>query len=259
MSGKTYWGLTMRFILAVAAAAMLSSTAMAADAIVAEEPIAPVVAPVITWTGGYIGVHAGYGWGDTHDKNNPDAAKQDIDGFLGGLQAGYNWQFDNNVVLGAEADISFGDVKEKWYDRDNNQYSPYYGEDKVKVSGSLRARLGYAADRFMPYVTGGLAWASQKHTLGCDAGLVTATNGCQNRAGGQQFETSKSKTSVGWVVGAGAEYALTDNWILRGEYLYTDLGKNKVTLSDPNYPTAIADREFETKFSTVRLGVSYKF
>ena len=233
--------------------------AHAADAIQYEEPVPVVAAPVFSWTGGYIGIHAGYGWGDTEDRNNPSASKQDIDGFLGGVQAGYNWQFNNNVVLGVEADVSFGDVKEKWHDRENNEFSPYYGEDKVRVSGSVRARLGYAADRFLPYLTGGLAWANQKHTLGCDADTVPLTNGCENRVGGQQFETSKSKTSVGWVVGAGAEYALTDNWVLRGEYLYTDLGKNKVTLTDPNYPNALHDREFETKFSTVRLGVSYKF
>lgn len=208
------------------------------------------------WSGAYIGLHAGYGWGSIHDVNNPAAVEQDIDGGFGGLQAGYNYQFSSNVVLGIEADVSFGGVGGNYDDRDKNQFSTYYTEDEVETFGTVRARVGYAADRFLPYVTGGLAWGTIENMLGCDRDRVPLTLGCA--ANGGAFETSKTDTSIGWVVGAGVEYALTQNWSIKGEYLFNDLGKNNVTLSDPNYPN-IGDRKFDSQFSTVRFGVNYLF
>ena len=239
--------------LAASAALLFTSSAMAADAVVYNEP-APVVVDTFSWTGGYIGAHAGYGWGNTHDVNNPNADKKKLKGGFGGLQAGYNWQFDNNVVLGAEADVSFGSIKKNWMD--DSQYGAYYTQDKIGTHGTVRARLGYAVDRFLPYVTGGLAWADTKHTLGCENALKPAGNSCKK--GAADFETSQSKTRIGYAVGAGLEYALTDNWTVKGEYLYTNLGKKTVTLVDPSYP-ALSDRRFKTDTSEVRIGVNYKF
>ncbi len=242
-------------------ALLVGTSAFAADAIVYNDqaPMAPDA--VFSWTGGYIGLHGGYGWGKTHDKNNPAAEKKDIDGGLAGIQAGYNSQLDNNLVLGVEGDVSFGSVNEKW--RDGNQYSGYHTEDKVMALGTLRARLGYAAGNFMPYVTGGLAIGKTKHTLGCGADLIRnqdpAGQGCKTNGPKDEFQTSKSDTSTGYVVGVGGEYAFTNNWTFKAEYLYTDLGKNSVTLVDPNFPAAINARKFDTNFSTVRLGVNYKF
>lgn len=249
----------MKHILVITAAvAMLASTsAFAADSIVYNEPAPVAPDAIFSWTGGYIGVHGGYAWGKTHDKNNPAAEKKDLDGGLGGFQAGYNWQLDNNLVVGIEGDVSFGSVSEKW--RDDNQYSGYYTEDKVTALGTLRARLGYAAGNFMPYVTGGLAIGKTKHTLGCDGDLARTPGGSCNGNRNREFHTSKSDTSTGYAVGVGGEYAITNNWTFKAEYLYTDLGKNKVTLVDPGYPAAIHDRKFDTNFSTVRVGVNYKF
>lgn len=209
------------------------------------------------WSGAYIGAHGGYGWGSIHDVNNPAAVEQDIEGAFGGIQAGYNHQFSSNIVLGAEVDVSFGSVEGDYDGRDKNQFNSYYTEDKVETFGTLRARAGFAADRFLPYVTGGLAWGTTEHMLGCDRARVALTNGCA--ANGGAFETSKSDTSFGWVIGAGIEYAITEDWTIRGEYLYNDLGENEVTLVDPNYPAAISKRKFDTHFSTVRIGVNYLF
>lgn len=249
----------MKHILAITTAvAMLAGTsAFAADAIVYNEPAPVAPDAIFSWTGGYIGVHGGYAWGKTHDKNNPAAVKKDIEGGLAGVQAGYNWQLDNNLVLGVEGDVSFGSVNDKW--RDDNQYSGYYTEDKVTALGTLRARLGYAAGNFMPYVTGGLAIGKTKHTLGCDGDLARTPGGSCNSDRTREFHTSKSDTSTGYVVGFGGEYAFTNNWTFKAEYLYTDLGKNKVTLIDPHFPATINARKFDTNFSTVRVGVNYKF
>ncbi|WOC15611.1 outer membrane protein [Pseudochrobactrum sp. MP213Fo] len=249
----------MKKIVALLAMTVLSGQAFAADAIVS----APEPAPVqdyasFNWSGGYIGAHAGYGWGKSHDVNNPQANEQKTKGGFGGLQAGYNWQFDNNVVLGAEADVSFGSVKKNWGGANEND--PYYGTDKIGTNGTVRARLGYAADRFLPFVTGGYAWAQSKYALGCDEGLVGKTIG--NCYGKDAFETSAKKNISGWVAGAGVEYAVTNNWTVKAEYLHKNFGKNRVSIIDPNLDPAkswVNNRNFKTSVNEVRLGVNYKF
>lgn len=217
---------------AIAAALLLSSTgAFAADAIVYNEP-APVVADTFSWTGGYIGLNAGYAGGQ-NKLNTFDgiSAKDNASGFIGGVQAGYNWQFDRTIVgietdfqgsgLKSDAEVSFGDAS-------------LGAEAKINWFGTTRARLGYTpVDRFMVYATGGVAYGKVKASLG---------------------EFSQSDTNVGYTVGAGAEYALTNNVTLKTEYLYTDLGKLKLD-------NAAGERigEVKTPFHTVRVGVNYKF
>lgn len=241
---------------AIVVALAVGSPVHAADMARPVYKAAPMVVPVYNWSGFYIGGHGGYGWGKTRDTNNPAAVGKDLSGGLGGVQVGYNWQLSNNVVFGLEGDVSFGSVKEKWID--DNPFSGYWTEDKVDVSGTVRARLGYAFDRFLPYVTGGLAIVNTKHELGCSAAFAVAPGSC-NGGPRQQFTVSKSDTSTGYVIGAGMEFAVTNNWTVRAEYLYTDIGTNDVTLLDPNWPGAISQRKFDTNFSTVRFGVNYKF
>ncbi len=251
--------MTIRNVLlaTAAAAAMLTSSwsAHAADPVFID-PMLPVTA-TFDWSGAYIGVHGSYGWGSTRDVNNAAAVSKDLDGFAGGLQVGYNWQSPSNFVLGVEADITLGSFTESWIDP--NEFSGYFTEDKVTASGTLRARLGYAVGRFLPYATGGLAIAHTKHTLGCSPAFVTSPLGgsCVTNPAGV-FETSDSRTSVGYSVGAGAEVAVTDNWTLKAEYLYTDLGRNSVTLVDPRF-SALSERRFDTSYNQVRIGVNYRF
>ncbi len=248
----------MKKIAAILAMTVFSGHAFAADAIVSAPEPAPVEYSTFSWTGGYLGAHAGYGWASMHDVHNPEADKVKPKGGFGGIQAGYNWQFDNNVVLGAEADVSFGKMKKSWAGNDSSPYDSYYGEDKIGTHGTVRARLGYAVDRFLPYVTGGIAFAETKHSLGCDVARVSATNGCGGKANGGKFEDTASKTRTGYVVGAGVEYAVTDNWTLKAEYLYSNYGKKNVTLSDP-YKNQFNERRFKTDLNEVRFGVNYKF
>lgn len=236
--------------------AMLASTAAFAADVTYREP-APIAVPIFSWTGAYLGVNGGYGWGHTRDTNNPAADKKDIDGGFGGITAGYNYQFSNNIVLGIEGDIVFGDISNGWHDP--NQFSGYHTEDKVTTFGTLRARLGYAVDHWMIYGTGGLAVGRTKHTLGCDAGLVAAGVGSCASNPAREFEDSGSDTAIGYSLGAGVEYAINNHWTVKTEYIYTDLGKSKVTLTDPGFPNAINEREFDTKFHTVRFGLNYKF
>ena len=88
---------------------LLASSAFAADAIVQE---AVDVAPVFSWTGGYIGLQAGYAWGDGYidQIDGPGFVETDPDGFLGGVYAGYNYQMSSNIVIGAELDLVYAGV-----------------------------------------------------------------------------------------------------------------------------------------------------
>lgn len=198
---------------------LLAVPAMAADLSRPAPAPAPVVSapPVFSWTGFYIGGNAGYSWGK--GKDAADFYGLDPSGWSAGGQVGYNYQFVNNVLVGVEADLQGGDIS-----------SGAYGlSSKLDYVGTVRARLGYAFDRVLPYVTGGLAYG--KNTI-------------------TDFGFSDSNTHVGWTVGGGVEYALTNNWTARAEYLYTDLGSK-------TYDNIGADAGVTS--STTRLGVNYKF
>ncbi|WP_332119505.1 outer membrane protein [Azorhizobium caulinodans] len=199
--------------LLFAAPAMAADLSRPAPAMPASAVSAP---PVFSWTGFYIGANTGYASGS--GKGSADALGLDPDGWFGGGQVGYNYQFQNNMLVGLEADVQGGGIS-----AGNGPVS-----SKLESFGTVRARLGYAVDRVLPYVTGGFAWGNNKIT---------------------DFGTSQSQTLTGWTVGGGVEYALTNNWTARAEYLYTDLGK-------ADYK---ALGEAGVAASTARLGVNYKF
>ena len=209
-------------MLATAFAALTAASAQAADLPrrnAAPEPYYNVE-PAFTWTGFYVGANAGYGWGNVNA--NGFANVGDLDGFVGGGQVGYNYQM-GQFVLGLEADLQAADLSSG-----NN-----LGLLRVKTDyfGTVRARVGVAFDRFMPYITGGWAYGNVKTTIG---GLGS---------------TDKSHTG-GYAVGAGLEYAFTNNIIAGVEYMYVDLGEKNVL----NTGVKIGN-----DFSVVRARLSYKF
>lgn len=220
-------------------ALLLSGTAAAAPA---------------NWEGIYVGGQAAYNEGESLDRSNANATRKNLYGATGGLQAGHHWQFDNHVVLGLEGSVSSGGIERSWKDRDNNQYSPYYGKDEIERSFRLDARLGYAAGQWLPYFAAGVTAARQSYLLGCDKSLVDQTTGCRVA----EYEARSSKTTSAPHVGAGVLYRFSDRLSGGVEYLYTDLGSNAVTLDDPNYPAA-ARRNFQTDYSSVTLKLNYHF
>lgn len=243
----------MKFLLTLSTATLMATTAFAADAIV-YQPVEEVVVveDTFTWTGAYIGANAGYAGGKfKHPFSSNAFEEQDLrgsanvtsSGFAGGAQAGYNWQFDNNVVAGIEADFQGSTLKgeTKLHIDDLSAKA----NTKVEWFGTLRARLGYTpADRFLVYATGGYAYGRVKSSASYSFD-------------GDGDGVSKSKTKSGWTVGAGAEYALDNNWTLKTEYLYTDLGKTK--LINYNDEGVFANLNAKVKFHTVRAGINYKF
>lgn len=220
--------LTATFLCAV------SGAAFAADTV----EVAPVSAGFI-WTGGYVGLQAAYGWGDTRFDDGATSNWFDVDGFAGGLTAGYNVQFAGNWVAGIEADLSISGVDGAFGPGNLGQpdgSSWGCGSDACTTDvdwyATARARLGYAFDNLLVYGTGGLAIGRVKSQIVDDLAFYV------------------SDTNIGWSAGAGVEYALNQNWSVKAEYLHVDLGW-----------TELANDFFksETKFDTVRLGVNYRF
>lgn len=212
--------------------------------------VEPVVAAATSarWEGGYVGAHVGYGSGKVEDINNPRSAQHDTDGLIGGIQIGYNWQLPSRVVFGIEADLSAADIKAKWTD------SAYYGQDKHKLVGSIRGRIGYDYDGFLPYLHGGLAWAKNEHTLNCGINITHGTS-CD-----EPFNEKKSDNVTGYVIGAGVEYAIDQSWSLKGEYAYTNYGKNRLMIEDINFPDSpVNNRNFKSDHHSIKLGVNYRF
>lgn len=239
-----------KFLLATAAV-LITSTAYAADAIVEEVPVA-VQIDAFSWTGFYLGIKGGYGWGSA-DYTAPIVpgigytSEGDIDGFLIGGYAGAQYQFSNNLVLGAEIDIDYrnGDDTAPFLLAGVDPYSGLYGlNTEINWTGSARLRAGYAMDRWMPYVTGGFAFA--------DYDSQSLLGGSPAPVPGYAF----SETSVGWTAGVGAEYAFTDNVIFRAEYRYSDFGDQDVFMV---FPAPIPGQTFDLDSHDVTLGVSWKF
>lgn len=247
----------MRKRLAAAFLMVSSNLALAAD------PGLPMEQPPVgfTWTGFHVGANIGYGWADFDQGLSAEAMiigpvgesfDTDGGGIVGGVQAGFNWRF-NQLVLGIEADIQATDVGHT-----SNRSFPLGGGlvtvdaglgTDIDWFGTIRGRLGFVpTERLLVYGTGGAAFGH------------TTSSGSIDVSGAVAFEesASASDTRTGWAAGAGAEYAFADNWTLKLEYLYVDLGEETfLNLSDPGVYEA--DLTSDVTLQTVRLGVNYKF
>ncbi len=163
----------------------------------------PQAPPVFSWTGFYIGANAGYGWsngsGNMLTRGAPDTFSASGNAFVGGGQAGFNYQFGGGVVVGIEADFQgtwgSGTLTDGRGLIDATVKDPYFG--------TVRGRLGYAWDRVLLYGTGGGVY-----------GDATA-NG---KSAGTEFSNSASYWT--WTAGAGAEWAFAGPWSAKIEYLY---------------------------------------
>lgn len=221
-------------ILAAALLLSTSSLVFAADAVV-EDVV--VVDGAFNWSGVYVGAQAGYAWGDSRlEFPGGNFSEPDPDGFIGGIYGGYNYQFSNNFVLGAEVDVNYSDVNGDDIGRiaDGSPFGGVTVSGDLKWSGAARLRAGYAIDRFLPYVAGGVAFGSYDVTID-DNGDVS----------------SDRQTMTGWTLGAGVDYAFTDNIIGRFEYRYTDFG------NDDFFSSSSGDVDLKT--SDLRIGIAYKF
>jgi outer membrane immunogenic protein len=220
----------MRRVLltSVALLASIATAAVAADLPRRMPTKAPAFVPVgYNWTGLYVGINGGYGWGRSRWSSFGTSA--DISGGMIGGTVGYNWQaLGSPWVFGLEGDLDWTDIKGSFL----NAACPTGCQTKNSWLGTVRGRLGYAWNRTMFYGTGGLA-----------AGDVKAT---------QNFVATSSDTNAGWAAGAGIETALVGNWTGKLEYLHVDLGSTNCTFCAP--PTRVGFHADQ-----VRAGVNYRF
>ncbi len=248
-----------------AAAALLAGfaqSASAADLPIRKAPPPPL--PVFSWTGVYIGVHVGAGWGTKEwDQfiNVPGVAvpgvaatpaftlvtdsSHTVNGFLGGGQIGFNYQV-GWAVWGAEFQISGADLK----GRGNCGFIALWNcNTKVDTIATLAARFGVTWNQTLIYVKGGGAYAHDKFD----------TNILGINVPGVIQPASLSDNRWGWMVGTGVELAINNNWSAKVEYNYMDLGtKNYVFNVVPAVP-AFNNWEITQRLHLIKFGLNYRF
>ena len=218
----------MSAIRAIGIAATLllgaAGVAHAADLIV-DEPAAMEIADVadVDWSGAYIGASVGMGAGTVSYDGNY-SGEYDVDGWVAGVQAGYNVQ-SGNLVYGIEGDLNWSDIT-----GENPTYSGYVYRD-INWTGSLRGRLGFAVSSLLFYGTAGVAFANSTGVVG---------------------STEITETHTGWTAGLGVAAKLTDDVSAFVEYDYADYGTKFY-----DYGTPEVDTGFTT--GTVKVGLNWHF
>lgn len=259
------------------------------EARAADMPLKAAPAPAWSWTGFYIGADVGAAWGPRDVSFNSTDGKPchfcggDTDfGVLNalgsanlktssaalGLKGGYNAQF-GSWVLGVEGDFTSFHLRNSAATSGNPFAAAFAEFDSLggfanfntNVSAdwlvTVRPRIGYALDHVLVYATGGVAFGrvaiSQSYI---DFAVDGNGNGLE--------ASSASRVKAGWTVGGGVEYALTRNWIVNAEYLYTDLGSittaGSVRDSEPGgLSNALLTFTSRAIVNQARAGLSYKF
>jgi outer membrane immunogenic protein len=226
--GNKFW----KSVSALAVIASGAGVANAADLAV-KAPVYKAPPVIITdWSGFYLGVAGGYGFGETSFDPGywtaPPSDNAKPKGGLVGGYAGYNWQF-GTWVAGIEADFSGADIKA----------TSFSATQKTDELGSVRARVGYTIlPSLLAYGTAGAGWGHSSLTTTANLGPAGS---------------SVDFTQFGWVAGAGLEYKVWGNFIARAEYLHYDFGKESFGAPIP-IPGAVSET-----VDVVRGGVSYKF
>jgi outer membrane immunogenic protein len=260
---------------------LVSGSAMAADMRPAPAPVytkAPMM-PVYNWTGPYIGLNAGYAWGDSEAATSTvfsaagyfattsvpaiaAAGAQSIkpNGFTGGGQIGYNWQASPVTVVGLEADFEYFGLKGS---ATSGAVYPCCAPTSFTIMQSVktdwlatfRARLGYlVTPSTLIYVTGGGAVTDVKGTFNFTDTFASATE-----------SASFSSTKFGWTVGGGVEWTLWSGWSAKAEYLFVSFPSASVTSNNLTafvpavaFPTNTFTHSADLQASIARFGLNYK-
>jgi outer membrane immunogenic protein len=252
-----------KLVLAGAALVSMSTAVFAADLPTTTPNYkAPAASAAYNWTGFYVGGNAGYGWGKVDNNVNlldtfggltgTDSLTTSgkLGGWLGGIQAGYNWQ-TGSMVLGVEADIDFGNIKADSFVAPVMSGGPvagsyYQAHEQIKWFGTARGRIGFTpTNQWLVYATGGLAFGRVDYSALTSFPLI-------------QYAGSESATKSGWTLGAGTEVAVGNNWSAKVEYLYYDLGSKRVNATSLRAPQYIFQNDFTTRGNLVRVGLNKK-
>jgi len=226
------------------AALLLLSLAGLGPAVGADLPLPPsprfdAEPPYAHWGGIYLGLNGGFSLGSSQWIQGQNATSVfNTDGFLLGGTVGFNYPV-SAVLFGVEADADWSTLNGSAGNCAVNGTGAVAAcETKNSVLGTFRARMGYAFDRTLIYVTGGAAFGELRTGLNPPA-------------------TFNSTTKVGWAAGTGVEYALTDAWSAKAEYLFVDLGSASCT--GPANCGGAAGASVSLTENLMRGGFNYRF
>jgi outer membrane immunogenic protein len=256
----------------------------------------PIVAPTPTfsWSGVYLGLGGGTGWGNNAYTWNQDATLAAVaaqmpnpgsppplgatqgslpisGGYFGG-QIGGNWQIER-AVFGIQADAHWADIEGHGSCFDAGAVATaglsFGCNDKVSSFGTVTGRIGAAVDRALIYAKGGWAWEFGQHALSPTGPFNVGGGNNNNNNNSSQSITADSSSQFrnGWTFGTGVEYAVTQNWSAFVEYSYLDFGTKSANsthiLSQPNnvpasfvIPIVATSTE---RFNIVKAGLNYRF
>ena len=180
-------------------------------------------------------------------------------GVIGGGQIGYNWQAAPNWVFGIEADFQASAMKDSatvTVDLPDLAQSNQSNSMRIDWFGTVRGKLGYAANNWLFYATGGLAYgrieASGSNVFPTTLPLIG-------------FAGSTEETKAGWAAGAGIDWGIAPNWIVGVQYLYIDLGRVSFTetainpAASPGLPGTSFTVSNRAAANIARVSVNYKF
>ncbi|HEY8355500.1 MAG TPA: outer membrane protein [Methylophilaceae bacterium] len=217
------------------------------------------------WSGAYIGANLGYAWSksdfeDEEYNGIPPFPKVnwDVDdhGFLGGLQAGYNWQ-RGNIVYGLEGELGYLDLDKKRFPPGVDPILNYVYDAAGTVDGDwylgLAARLGYASERTLYYGKVGAVYSRAKLGL---KDTCSVTPPC-----GNTVANDSDRVDWGYQIGAGLEHALNDDWTLRAEYTYFDFGDTNISGVGIDGVGGGVPYKIDADLSVhaLKLGINYRF
>lgn len=250
-----------KIIATVLASAALIGSAFAADLPSRKSAPAYVApAPIMLWQGAYLGANIGGGWKSNgngrvwaYDPVNLSSMTWGLNnsngnaGVVGGVTAGYNYQVNPWLVVGAETDFQGTSMSGGQNAASNvayigglypNMVAGYTGGTNINWFGTVRGRVGVVplSPALMVYGTGGFAYGNVSRN-----GTFVSSNALQ----------------TGWTAGGGVEYKITPNWSVKGEYLYTDLSGSNNSVTNAGF--GLNNVNNNTRFNTVRAGLNYHF
>ena len=268
-SSFTAAGLRSFGLAAIAAMMFVGPVSIAAAA---DMPMKAPQPSVYQWSGCYVGANIGGGASESNFDTAIDPGTHLVfpdpavvagsgsgshggDGLLAGGQVGCNLQ-SGLLVAGLEGDFDYFHSN-PWFSNNSNTLSdgvtPFTITQSVTTNylATIRPRIGIAADRNLAYLTGGVAFTRVSY-------LESYSDGGTPPGAGS---AATSKSLVGWVAGAGWEYAMTDRWIFRAEYLYAGFSKvNAVgAITDAAGGANTLHGSSDLTIQALRAGVNYKF
>src|SRR5262245_56152722 len=263
-------GIVMRKLLLAGTAVAVVMAAGSAGAADLSRPVykaPPPPIPVFSWTGWYVGVHVGGAWGtkewldpvafdgvSTFTLNDTTINNYGVNGFLGGVQIGYNYQ-SGPWVWGVEAQASWAGI------RGSDACGFFAGKNNtcktnVDALGSFAVRFGGTIDRAMLYVKGGLAWAYERHRIN---GTFFGGKGSSTTA---TVTVEDKHWRWGGMLGAGVEFAFTNSISGKLEYNYMDFGTRSYTFAFPqviNFDGETVDVKIRQNIHLVKVGLNFRW